>query len=167
MLLFFSLLSSIYLCQLHFQMLRFRASRLDVAQEWLGSGNICQGCFSHTHSSLIISIFKFILSQRNKPDNKKLPDLSDRQIRRLIWQRRKDSPSLRLGSTAVATCHRHVAKSRLFESFVFLQKNSPSKWMDCFFWQRRKDSNPHKRSQSPVCYLYTTPLERVLLYRIF
>ena len=26
------------------------------------------------------------------------------------------------------------------------------------FWQRRKDSNPHKRSQSPVCYLYTTPL---------
>ena len=84
MLLFFSLLSSIYLCQLHFQMLRFRASRLDVAQEWLGSGNICQWCFSHTHSSLIISIFKFILSQRNKPDNKKLPDLSDRQIRQLI-----------------------------------------------------------------------------------
>ena len=113
MLLFFSLLSSIYLCQLHFQMLRFRASRLDVAQEWLGSGNICQWCFSHTHSSLIISIFKFILSQRNKPDNKKLPDLSGRQIRQLLWQRRKDSPSLRLGSTAVATCHRHVAKSRL------------------------------------------------------
>ena len=29
-----------------------------------------------------------------------------------------------------------------------------------YFWQRRKDSNPHKRSQSPVCYLYTTPLKQ-------
>ena len=25
-------------------------------------------------------------------------------------------------------------------------------------WQRKKDSNPHKRSQSPVCYHYTIPL---------
>lgn len=25
-------------------------------------------------------------------------------------------------------------------------------------WQRVKDSNPHKRSQSPVCYHYTNPL---------
>ncbi len=25
-------------------------------------------------------------------------------------------------------------------------------------WQRMKDSNPHKRSQSPVCYHYTNPL---------
>jgi hypothetical protein len=34
----------------------------------------------------------------------------------LFWYAVRDSPSLRLGSTAVATCHRHVAKSRLFES---------------------------------------------------
>ncbi len=27
-----------------------------------------------------------------------------------------------------------------------------------FAWQRMKDSNPHKRSQSPVCYHYTNPL---------
>ena len=37
------------------------------------------------------------------------------------------------------------------------------------FWQRVKDSNPHKRSQSPVCYHYTNPLcsfdEQVLLYQ--
>ena len=26
------------------------------------------------------------------------------------------------------------------------------------FWQRVKDSNPHRRSQSPACYLYTNPL---------
>ncbi len=27
-----------------------------------------------------------------------------------------------------------------------------------FNWQREKDSNPHIRSQSPLCYLYTIPL---------
>ena len=26
------------------------------------------------------------------------------------------------------------------------------------FWQRVKDSNPHRRSQSPACYHYTNPL---------
>ena len=34
-------------------------------------------------------------------------------------------------------------------------------------WQRRKDSNPHKRSQSPVCYLYTTPLNATAIIYIF
>ena len=39
-----------------------------------------------------------------------------------------------------------------------------------FLWQRVRDSNPRKRSQSPVCYRYTNPLScmpgwtRVLLY---
>ena len=27
-----------------------------------------------------------------------------------------------------------------------------------FSWQREKDSNPHIRSQSPLCYHYTIPL---------
>ena len=31
-------------------------------------------------------------------------------------------------------------------------------------WQREKDSNPHIRSQSPLCYLYTIPLYFVLLF---
>lgn len=38
-------------------------------------------------------------------------------------------------------------------------------------WQRMRDSNPRKRSQSPVCYRYTNPLyfgskaeQRLLLY---
>ena len=35
----------------------------------------------------------------------------------------------------------------------------------CIFWQRMRDSNPRKRSQSPVCYRYTNPLfGTVLLY---
>ena len=34
------------------------------------------------------------------------------------------------------------------------------------FWQRMRDSNPRKRSQSPVCYRYTNPLShgQSLLY---
>ena len=38
-------------------------------------------------------------------------------------------------------------------------------------WQREKDSNPHIRSQSPLCYHYTIPLcsldEHLLLYQRF
>ena len=30
-------------------------------------------------------------------------------------------------------------------------------------WQRMKDSNPHKQSQSLVCYRYTNPLYLVAL----
>ncbi len=35
----------------------------------------------------------------------------------------------------------------------------------CFkvFWQREKDSNPHKQSQSLSCYPYTIPLSFVFL----
>lgn len=40
-----------------------------------------------------------------------------------------------------------------------------------FLWQREKDSNPHIRSQSPLCYHYTIPLcsldEHLLLYQRF
>ena len=30
--------------------------------------------------------------------------------------------------------------------------------MTVILWQRMRDSNPRKRSQSPVCYRYTNPL---------
>ena len=37
-----------------------------------------------------------------------------------------------------------------------------------FVWQREKDSNPHIRSQSPLCYLYTIPLNaNIIIPRIF
>ena len=35
------------------------------------------------------------------------------------------------------------------------------------FWQREKDSNPHIRSQSPLCYLYTIPLSAKCIIQIF
>ena len=41
-----------------------------------------------------------------------------------------------------------------------MRKNTKHPTGASYFWQRRKDSNPHKRSQSPVCYLYTTPLKQ-------
>ena len=31
-----------------------------------------------------------------------------------------------------------------------------------FIWQGMRDSNPRKRSQSPVCYRYTNPLAELL-----
>ena len=37
------------------------------------------------------------------------------------------------------------------------RKNQIPKWVPGF-WQRMRDSNPRKRSQSPVCYRYTNPL---------
>ena len=37
-------------------------------------------------------------------------------------------------------------------------KNARSHKRSGVFWQRMRDSNPRKRSQSPVCYRYTNPL---------
>ena len=37
-------------------------------------------------------------------------------------------------------------------------KNADTRMGICIFWQRMRDSNPRKRSQSPVCYRYTNPL---------
>ena len=36
----------------------------------------------------------------------------------------------------------------------------------CYFWQRMRDSNPRKRSQSPVCYRYTNPLCVTIVYAV-
>ena len=38
------------------------------------------------------------------------------------------------------------------------QKEDHTLWVWSSFWQRMRDSNPRKRSQSPVCYRYTNPL---------
>ena len=37
-----------------------------------------------------------------------------------------------------------------------IRKPHPMVWFS--YWQRMRDSNPRKRSQSPVCYRYTNPL---------
>ena len=38
-----------------------------------------------------------------------------------------------------------------------IKNDQPQMWL-VIFWQRMRDSNPRKRSQSPVCYRYTNPL---------
>ena len=43
-------------------------------------------------------------------------------------------------------------------------KSNDFKW---FIWQREKDSNPHLRSQSPLCYLYTIPLNAKCIIQSF
>ena len=43
-------------------------------------------------------------------------------------------------------------------------KNADTQMGTCIFWQRMRDSNPRKRSQSPVCYRYTNPLYAEHLY---
>ena len=43
-------------------------------------------------------------------------------------------------------------------------KSNDLKW---FTWQREKDSNPHIRSQSPLCYLYTIPLNAKSIIQTF
>ncbi len=43
------------------------------------------------------------------------------------------------------------------------RKELKSEDLSSYSWQRVKDSNPHKRSQSPVCYHYTNPLSCALL----
>ena len=47
-------------------------------------------------------------------------------------------------------------------------KNPQPRKRSGIFWQRMRDSNPRKRSQSPVCYRYTNPLfGTALLYARF
>ena len=40
-------------------------------------------------------------------------------------------------------------------------------WGGFSYWQRMRDSNPRKRSQSPVCYRYTNPLYLALIICTF
>ena len=39
------------------------------------------------------------------------------------------------------------------------KRKTPNFFRNQAFWQRMRDSNPRKRSQSPVCYRYTNPLD--------
>ena len=48
----------------------------------------------------------------------------------------------------------------IFSVYFLDKKNSVTQWMT-EFWQREKDSNPHKQSQSLSCYPYTIPLSFV------
>ena len=45
---------------------------------------------------------------------------------------------------------------------LHVKNTQPRMWLGVF-WQRMRDSNPRKRSQSPVCYRYTNPLNATTL----
>ena len=47
--------------------------------------------------------------------------------------------------------------SLLWVKLLFGKKKKPNTFV-FGFWQREKDSNPHKQSQSLSCYPYTIPL---------
>ena len=52
-------------------------------------------------------------------------------------------------------------------SYLSLEKKKSSQPKLRAFWQREKDSNPHIRSQSPLCYLYTIPLNAKSIIQSF
>ena len=54
--------------------------------------------------------------------------------------------------------HQYTHWCRPFESLSSAKENSEHRKVFAIFWQRMRDSNPRKRSQSPVCYRYTNPL---------
>ena len=69
-------------------------------------------------------------------------------------------------SIELRSCRRQAAGKQLstgqlhldgFESLTTV-KIADTRMGICYFWQRMRDSNPRKRSQSPVCYRYTNPL---------
>ena len=67
-------------------------------------------------------------------------------------------------------CTRRLAKTldiRLFSAGII--KKYPSYCIIAWVltWQREKDSNPHIRSQSPLCYLYTIPLNARAIIHVF
>ena len=66
------------------------------------------------------------------------------------------------GGRQMPTGHLH---SDWFESLP-MRKNAQPRKRSGVFWQRMRDSNPRKRSQSPVCYRYTNPLNAEHLYYI-
>ena len=49
-------------------------------------------------------------------------------------------------------------------SLFSANKKAPPCRVVLFYWQRMRDSNPRKRSQSPVCYRYTNPLYQEQAY---
>ena len=59
-------------------------------------------------------------------------------------------------SCRLARLHRSLALDG-FESHKIAEKKEETP-KGVSSWQRMRDSNPRKRSQSPVCYRYTNPL---------
>ena len=67
-------------------------------------------------------------------------------------------------SCRLARLHRSLALDG-FESHKIAEKKEETP-KGVSSWQRMRDSNPRKRSQSPVCYRYTNPLCGRFAYRV-
>ncbi len=78
-----------------------------------------------------------------------VPDASEKA--RILPRAKKCPPD-----TFYTSVRTGAALSNPFSSSA--NKKRPSERMVFFCWQRMRDSNPRKRSQSPVCYRYTNPL---------
>ena len=55
-------------------------------------------------------------------------------------------------------CKMTPAGARSAQQTLRLPKRKDTPKRVFSFWQGMRDSNPRKRSQSPVCYRYTNPL---------
>lgn len=55
---------------------------------------------------------------------------------------------------------------KVFPSCLLFVRTKKPRTIVLGFWQRMKDLNPHKRSQSPVCYHYTNPLNAYAIITI-
>ena len=68
----------------------------------------------------------------------------------------------------VCTLHPAITLGIRLFSRVIIKKYASYCIIACVLtWQREKDSNPHIRSQSPLCYLYTIPLNARIIILIF
>ena len=78
----------------------------------------------------------------------------------MCWQRMRDSIKSMCGSVEPSPAALIRAAFRSVRIPIpAIKKHQPQLWL-VFSWQRMRDSNPRKRSQSPVCYRYTNPLSQ-------
>ena len=101
-----------------------------------------------------IKVLDFLSWFLQKARMQKQPGFWGQRMRDSIIKKVSSPPA---GDEPISTGYRHLDE---FESLSFLffanKKRHPIGWRLC--WQRMRDSNPRKRSQSPVCYRYTNPL---------
>ena len=79
-----------------------------------------------------------------------------------------ESKSIRFARIAAFFSLRKVCFSfqKWLEALIQRKTSNHSRLLVFLLWQGMRDSNPRKRSQSPVCYRYTNPLNGLLPKRM-
>ena len=75
-----------------------------------------------------------------------------------VWIKRNHSPECFLAFHTPQAYFTHRVHFTNPKGFISMKKPHLLSANVVFSWQRMRDSNPRKRSQSPVCYRYTNPL---------